>query len=729
MATVILAGCTRKGADAEVVTKPGKELQQKAFKPGEWNDYRVRAEGKHVQIWLNDVLMTDGSENTKGQYKRGVIALELSKGMKGLVRFRDVMLEELPDSPDAEEATGDTPASRVTATLKAAPKLDAYAGTFAIAPNETFVFVGPENMITEQHTGWLETALTVHALKENPRFRHMGWEGDTVYRQNRMQNHGTWKDNLDAVDATAVIAWFGQNEVFDATKTAAEFKTAYAALLDELVKRTPRIVVVAPPPFEKPGDARRLARQHAAQPARLAGNRRRRARTRPGTRASCTSICSRRCRSARRTRRNSRATVCTSRPRAAAQTSAALIYAQLKIAGPSGAFEELRAEIVEKNRIWFDTWRCRNWAFAYGDRTTQPFATAADKFPSFVDLISKNFRPWIANADARIKALVHGEQPPARPELEPDPHAPDAKSPAEEAQQLTLYPGFSIKLFADETQGVIKPIQMRWDERGRLWVLCVPSYPQLQPGKKANDYLLILEDTNGTGHRRQRSTRFVEGLAMPMGFEFGDGGVYICEESTRLIALTRQRRTERPGRGPARGAQRLRHRRHAPDDQLAALVSRRDAVVYAGLSHLVVHRNGARRLGTESRRAVALQSAHAEARRLFQRCDRRPQQLGRDLRRIRPGLSRRRREHGALFQHSRPHSDAPPAALPPGLLCLKRQEHGARVSLLEPPARRLAGRAAQEHVLHQRSQHVPNFRRRRGLQEPGAAGSRLEQKQ
>jgi len=46
---------------------------------------------------------------------------------------------------------------------------------------------------------------------------------------------------------------------------------------------------------------------------------------------------------------------------------------------------------------------------------------------------------------------------------------------------------------------------------------------------------LVLEDTKGTG-TFDKSTRFAEGLTMPMGFEFGDGGVYVCE-STQIVHL------------------------------------------------------------------------------------------------------------------------------------------------------------------------------------------------
>ena len=106
--------------------------------------------------------------------------------------------------------------------------------------NEVFVLVGPENMVIEQRDGAIEAAFTLAGPEKKPRFRHMGWEGDTVYRQNRMQNYGSWKDNLDAVDATAVISWFGQIEAFDG-KPVDEFKAAYAKLLDEFARRTPRM--------------------------------------------------------------------------------------------------------------------------------------------------------------------------------------------------------------------------------------------------------------------------------------------------------------------------------------------------------------------------------------------------------------------------------------------------------------------------------------------------------
>jgi putative heme-binding domain-containing protein len=83
-----------------------------------------------------------------------------------------------------------------------------------------------------------------------------------------------------------------------------------------------------------------------------------------------------------------------------------------------------------------------------------------------------------------------------------------------------------VNLFADESMGIANPVCMRWDARGRLWVLCTWAYPQLKPGAKPNDKLLILEDTNGDAKADEIST-YIDGLNMPTGFALGHGGAYI----------------------------------------------------------------------------------------------------------------------------------------------------------------------------------------------------------
>ncbi|MDZ7649178.1 MAG: hypothetical protein U5K54_19535 [Cytophagales bacterium] len=46
---------------------------------------------------------------------------------------------------------------------------------------------------------------------------------------------------------------------------------------------------------------------------------------------------------------------------------------------------------------------------------------------------------------------------------------------------------------------------MSFDNKGRLWVATMPSYPHYKPGdSKPNDKLIILEDTNEDGKATSR---------------------------------------------------------------------------------------------------------------------------------------------------------------------------------------------------------------------------------
>jgi putative heme-binding domain-containing protein len=111
----------------------------------------------------------------------------------------------------------------------------------------------------------------------------------------------------------------------------------------------------------------------------------------------------------------------------------------------------------------------------------------------------------------------------------------DPNDPAAELASFRLPEGFEANLFASEKDGVVKPIQMRWDSRGRLWVLGSTTYPQLKPGEEPHDRIVILEDTKHTGHA-DKTTVFAEGLLIPTGLELGDGGAYVGE-GTKLLFL------------------------------------------------------------------------------------------------------------------------------------------------------------------------------------------------
>ncbi|MGJ8643289.1 MAG: PVC-type heme-binding CxxCH protein [Luteolibacter sp.] len=103
----------------------------------------------------------------------------------------------------------------------------------------------------------------------------------------------------------------------------------------------------------------------------------------------------------------------------------------------------------------------------------------------------------------------------------------DNHDPASELENFMILDGYEANLFASEPM-IENPIHMQWDSRGRLWVACSWSYPQLKPGQKADDKIIILEDTDNDG-KADKSTVFADGLYLPTGIELANGGCYIAQ--------------------------------------------------------------------------------------------------------------------------------------------------------------------------------------------------------
>ncbi|MEX1223956.1 MAG: family 16 glycoside hydrolase, partial [Pirellulales bacterium] len=70
---------------------------QKAIKPGEWNDYRIVAQGNHLTHYINGEKMSEfiDGQTDKAKFK-GILALQLHAGPPMLVQFKDIKLKRLP---------------------------------------------------------------------------------------------------------------------------------------------------------------------------------------------------------------------------------------------------------------------------------------------------------------------------------------------------------------------------------------------------------------------------------------------------------------------------------------------------------------------------------------------------------------------------------------------------------------------------------------------------------
>jgi len=90
-------GLYDEGRRGWLVPLKGKPTAQAAFKNGQWNHYRIRAVGDHIQIWVNGVNTVDTHDAVTAE---GYIALQ-HHGEKGLqYRFRNIRIREiLPPTP------------------------------------------------------------------------------------------------------------------------------------------------------------------------------------------------------------------------------------------------------------------------------------------------------------------------------------------------------------------------------------------------------------------------------------------------------------------------------------------------------------------------------------------------------------------------------------------------------------------------------------------------------
>lgn len=96
------------------------------------------------------------------------------------------------------------------------------------------------------------------------------------------------------------------------------------------------------------------------------------------------------------------------------------------------------------------------------------------------------------------------------------------QTPEEERLDFVLPEGFEVTLFASEPD-ITKPINMAFDEKGRLWVTQSSEYPIAAGQGAGKDRITILEDTDGDG-KADKIQDFANDLNIPIGIIPVKGG-------------------------------------------------------------------------------------------------------------------------------------------------------------------------------------------------------------
>lgn len=93
--TVIKEGAAPNKPKVEVAGEVGKSAEiQAKIKNEDWNEYRIVAQGGHLQHFINGVQTIDVTDETAIGAKKGILALQLHAGPAMRVEFKDLILKE-----------------------------------------------------------------------------------------------------------------------------------------------------------------------------------------------------------------------------------------------------------------------------------------------------------------------------------------------------------------------------------------------------------------------------------------------------------------------------------------------------------------------------------------------------------------------------------------------------------------------------------------------------------
>ncbi len=451
----------------------------------------------------------------------------------------------------------------------------------AVAPpsrGERVVFIGNGLAERDVYYSWLEPELHLRYPEHQLFVRNMGRSGDTPafrphparvsqwafpgaekFRPEFTLHNGkgffpTPDQWLTFLKADTVVAFFGLNESFDGPDRVANFEAELDAFAQHTLSRAyngqqaPRLVLVSPIAFENLSATRDLpnGEKENANLALYTAAMERVAKKHGVTFIDLFHPTLNRYRGAKQP-----FTINGFAPTEAGYRELAVLLGDGlfgKASGRSSADAALvHAAVKEKDWLWNNDYNLVNGVHTHGQRYA-PYGPQ-----NYPDEIKKT-REMMALRDTLIHAVAAGKKkdllvddskthalPPVPTNFKTGGAMGSANyEPGDKViANLKIMDGFKVELFASEKDfpDLTNPVQMSFDNRGRLWVAVMPTYPHWRPGDpRPNDKLLIFEDTNGDG-RADKQTVFAEGLHLPIGFEIAPEGVYVSQEPNLCLLI------------------------------------------------------------------------------------------------------------------------------------------------------------------------------------------------
>jgi hypothetical protein len=80
----------------KVLQKPDPAAVDKVLHRQDWNDYKVRCEGNHIEVWLNGYKTVNYIETEQGIAGSGLLGLQVHGGGQTEAWYKDIQLTPLP---------------------------------------------------------------------------------------------------------------------------------------------------------------------------------------------------------------------------------------------------------------------------------------------------------------------------------------------------------------------------------------------------------------------------------------------------------------------------------------------------------------------------------------------------------------------------------------------------------------------------------------------------------
>ncbi len=395
-----------------------------------------------------------------------------------------------------------------------------------------------------QYYGYFETLLYRNFPDKDLLIRNMGWSADEPNLQPRPLNFGNVHEHLADQKADIIFMCFGLNESFKGKDSLEQFKKNLDAFTKELQshkyngKSAPTLIYVSPIAHENVGGLLPDGTEHNKNLERYTNAMKELAETNKIAFINLFEPSE----NSMKNSGNDHLTINGIHLNDKGYRLAANWMGEqlgLNEIKDSTGYTVLNNLVKSKDQEFFFRWRAVNGEYIYG-RRKKPFGVLSyppemkklDKMIKSLDSLiwDVSLHPANGTINQQKATAVLDESVKAVGDMNMQSNNYPATT-----SQFSLPPGFSVNLFASEKDFPIeKPVSMLFDARGRLWVATMPTYPQYFPGFPPRDKIIILEDTDGDG-KADKHTVFAENLYLPLGFAFGNGGVYVAEEPNILF--------------------------------------------------------------------------------------------------------------------------------------------------------------------------------------------------